>query len=80
MSLSSTYSQVVTKTEFQANSFEAGNQLLPDVTGLSNGGFAVAYTTAIGAPLVEFYDPGHQLIGQYHIPFEAAWPPLVNRR
>jgi hypothetical protein len=57
MSLSSTYSQVVTKTEFQANSFEGGNQLLPDVTGLSNGGFAVAYNNgnvAAGAALVDF--------------------------
>jgi Ca2+-binding RTX toxin-like protein len=72
MSLSSTYSLVATKTEFQANSFEAGNQLLPDVTGLSNGGFAVAYATALGAPLIEFYDAGHQLIGQYHVPFEGT--------
>jgi hypothetical protein len=74
MSLSSTYSLVATKTEFQANSFEAGNQLLPDVTGLSNGGFAVAYNNgnvADGAALVDFYNAAHQLVGTFKIPFDG---------
>ena len=35
MAVTSTYSHLATKNEFQANSFEPGDQLLPEVTGLS---------------------------------------------
>ena len=75
MSLTSTYSHLATKTEFQANSFEPGDQLLPEVTGLSNGGFAVAYNNnnvADGFVLVDFYDAAHNPVGTFKIPFDAA--------
>jgi hypothetical protein len=75
MSLTSTYSHLATKTEFQANSFEPGDQLLPEVTGLSNGGFAVAYNNnniADGYVLVDFYDAAHNPVGTFKIPFDAT--------
>ncbi|MFI0843492.1 hypothetical protein [Mesorhizobium sp. IMUNJ 23232] len=57
--------------EFQANSFLAGNQLLPHVTGLANGGFAVAYhsgTVDTGSLQVDFYDAAEVLIGTFRTP------------
>jgi len=42
MALTVTYSQV-TRGPFQANSFEFGAQLAPDVLGLSDGGFVFAH-------------------------------------
>ncbi|WP_394891926.1 calcium-binding protein [Mesorhizobium sp. AaZ16] len=74
MTVTSTYSHLATKNEFQANSFEPGDQLLPDVTGLSNGGFAVAYNNgdiADGEALVDFYDAAHSRIGTFKIPHDG---------
>ncbi|MFI0843493.1 calcium-binding protein [Mesorhizobium sp. IMUNJ 23232] len=73
MTVTSTYTRNVIKSEFQANSFETGNQLLPDVTGLSNGGFAVAYNNGNindGEVVVDFYDAAHEPVGAFHIPYE----------
>ncbi|WP_394887536.1 calcium-binding protein [Mesorhizobium sp. AaZ16] len=75
MAVTSTYSHLATKTKFQANSFEPGDQLLPEVTGLSNGGFAVAYNNnniADGFVLVDFYDAAHNPVGTFKVPSDGA--------
>jgi hypothetical protein len=72
MAVTSTYTHNVIKSEFQANSFETGNQLAPDITGLSNGGFAVAYNNGNinnGEVLVEFYDAAHVRLGTFKVPY-----------
>ncbi|MDQ6432507.1 calcium-binding protein [Mesorhizobium sp. LHD-90] len=85
MATTSTYAHVFVKPEFQANSFETGNQLRPDVTGLSNGGFAVVYNNGIladGEVLVDFYDAGNERIGSFKVPYEngtmAAGQPQIT--
>jgi Ca2+-binding RTX toxin-like protein len=71
MAITSTYQTNVTTSQFAANSFTTGDQLLPQVTGLSNGGFVVAYRSgAVGAGTVQvdFYDANHNRIGTYQTP------------
>ena len=74
MTTTSTYTRNIVKSEFQANSFETGNQLAPDATGLSNGGFAVAYNNGNindGEIVVDFYDAAHERIGNFRIPHDG---------
>ncbi|MEQ1950456.1 calcium-binding protein [Mesorhizobium sp. CN2-181] len=71
MAITSIYTNTVTKAEFQANSFEGGDQLLPDVTGLANGGFVVAYhsgTADTGSIEVDFYNAAHEIVGTFRTP------------
>jgi Ca2+-binding RTX toxin-like protein len=75
MAVTSTYSYSTTKTEFQANSFETGDQLVPNVVGLSNGGFVVAYhsgTLNTGTVEVDFYNAAHERIGTFKTPYDGA--------
>jgi Ca2+-binding RTX toxin-like protein len=75
MAFSTNYSRSVVEAEFQANSFEAGNQFAPHITGLTNGNSVVAYNNsgaAGGQILVDFYDADHNLIGNYRIPHDGA--------
>ncbi|MEQ1956065.1 hypothetical protein [Mesorhizobium sp. CN2-181] len=75
MAVTSTYTRTIIKSEFQANSFETGNQLAPDVTGLSNGGFAVAYNNgniSNGEVLVDFYDAAHERMGTFNVAYFGA--------
>ncbi|MDQ6433539.1 calcium-binding protein [Mesorhizobium sp. LHD-90] len=72
MPVTSVFTHAATKFEFQANTFEGGDQLLPDVTGLANGGFAVAYhsgTAATGSLQVDFYDAAHEVVGTFRTPY-----------
>jgi Ca2+-binding RTX toxin-like protein len=68
-----TYSLETIRSQFQANSYTLHDQLAPDVLGLSNGGYAVAYNN------VSVYTGGYILVDFYHasgssygvtIPFE----------
>jgi Ca2+-binding RTX toxin-like protein len=75
MAVTSIYSYSTTKTEFQANSFETGDQLVPNVVGLSNGGFVVAYhsgTLNTGTVEVDFYNAAHERIGTFKTPYDGA--------
>jgi Ca2+-binding RTX toxin-like protein len=59
MSITSSYTLQTTKSEFTANTFTAGLQMLPQVLALSNGGFVVAYnnqSAVDGYILLDFYD------------------------
>ena len=54
-----TYQLETIQTEFRANTYTSGNQLAPDVLGLSNGGYVVAYNNdplSYGFILLNFYD------------------------
>ena len=71
MTTISSYSNSATKFEFQANSFEGGNQLFPHVTGLASGGFVVAYHSGAadtGSIEVDFYDAAHEVVGTFRTP------------
>ena len=66
-----TYSLETLRSQFQANSWEDDNQLAPDVLGLSNGGYVVAYNNvdaSNGYILVDFYDAAGNNFG-YSIPY-----------
>ncbi len=59
MTTTSSFSLATVRSEFIANSFPLGNQTLPSVQHLSNGGFVVAYNSQIGGDgsiLLDFYD------------------------
>jgi len=71
MAVTTTYSLVNTLAETIANTYTNGNQLVPDVTGLSNGGYVVAYNNddaATGRMLLNFYDASSNVIGTYKVP------------
>src|SRR6266545_1192308 len=75
MAATVTYSLGTIQAEFQANSFETQNQLAPDVLGLANGGYVVAYNNASlsnGAIRLDFYDSDHHLIGTFRDAFDNA--------
>ena len=73
MALSINYN-LVSSGEFQANTCEFDNQLAPDVLGLSNGGFVVAYNSdGISHPvLLEFYDANGQNVADTVIAYNSA--------
>jgi FG-GAP-like repeat/RTX calcium-binding nonapeptide repeat (4 copies) len=59
MTTSSSFSLYTPHAAFTANTFTAGEQMLPQVLGLSNGGFLVAYNNqdaGDGYILLDFYD------------------------
>jgi hypothetical protein len=65
MTTTSSFSLSTVRSEFTANSFPLGSQMLPDVQHLSNGGFVVAYNSQIGSDgsiLLDFYDSNAQRI------------------
>jgi hypothetical protein len=69
------------KSEFTANTFNTGAQLAPDVLGLSNGGFALAYNNGSlvdGAIRVDFYDANYQAIGTAKIPYAGTHTDAVG--
>ena len=69
MAVTVTFNNVVVENNFQTNTFELTNQLLPDVLGLSNGGFACAYNNSNatdGVITVNFYDAERNVVGTIH--------------
>ena len=68
-----TYSlQVAQSDEFQANTYESGDQLAPDALGLSNGGYVVAYNNwevSDGFIVLDFYNADGASVGGYSIPY-----------
>ena len=61
----STYDFEIVEDEFQANTYEAGDQFTPDVLGLSDGGYVVSYNSGPGAGFdirLDFYDASGQLL------------------
>ena len=59
--------------DFQTNTYDNGEQLLPDVLGLSGGGFVSAYNNVSpldGFILLNFYRADHSLIGTHREAFD----------
>lgn len=58
------------------NGFETGDQIGPDVVGLSNGGFAVAYGNDLAGSndtaLVTFYDADFNQVSAFSTPFSDS--------
>ncbi len=74
MAVSVTYSLESTLNETIANTYTTYDQLLPDVTGLSNGGYVVAYNNrdaTDGFMGLNFYDADSNVIGTYKLPYSA---------
>jgi Ca2+-binding RTX toxin-like protein len=74
MTVTIDYSVNQKKFDFQVNTFETGNQLRPEVVGLSNGGFAVAYNngnTADGQITVDFYGADLERVSSYQTAYEG---------
>ena len=66
-----TYSLETLESQIQANSWETDDQLAPDVLGLSNGGYVVAYNNvdaSNGYILLDFYDAAGHSSG-FSIPY-----------
>ena len=73
MTVTTTFNNTTTKAQFGVNSFTSGTQVLPDVVGLDNGGFACAYNTVSGNfILVDFYDANSNQVGGFRIPYDDA--------
>ncbi len=72
MTLSTTYTRSALKSDFLTNGYLTGNQLAPDVLGLSNGGFVSAYNNAEHAIVLDFYDASFSIIAGQQTPFSGA--------
>ena len=63
-----TYALETVQAELQANSYEPGNQLAPDVLGLADGGYVVAYNSGSisdGAIRLDFFDANGDPVGGF---------------
>src|SRR3990170_3701728 len=70
-----TYSRQTIRSQFQANSYTNGNQLAPDVLGLENGGYVVAYNNSDinnGFILLEFYNSAGTNVSSWTIPYTGS--------
>lgn len=65
-----TYSFAQTKSVV-LNSFTSGTQSLPEVLGLSNGGFVSAYNGG-GFILLDFFDANQNIIGSFKTPYNDS--------
>nr|WP_298095993.1 calcium-binding protein [uncultured Shinella sp.] len=73
MTVTTTFNNTTTTFQFGVNTFTPGNQILPDVLGLDNGGFVAAYNTANGNfILLNFYDANSNAVGGFQIPYDDA--------
>ena len=73
MTVTTTFNTTTTTSQFGVNTFTSGTQIMPDVVGLDNGGFAVAYNTASGNfILLDFYDANSNAVGSFRIPYDDA--------
>jgi Ca2+-binding RTX toxin-like protein len=67
MAVTTTYNRTAVLSNFQTNTYTAGDQLMPDVLGLSNGGFVSAYNNEANNSFIRlnFYDADFDPIGTY---------------
>ena len=73
MAVTTTFNNTTTTFQFGVNTFTPGNQVLPDVLGLDNGGFVAAYNTFVGNfILLNFYDADSNPVGGFRIPYDDA--------
>ncbi|MCT7662441.1 beta strand repeat-containing protein [Shinella kummerowiae] len=73
MTVTTTFNNTTTTFQFGVNTFTPGNQVLPDVLGLNNGGFVAAYNTVSGNfILLNFYDADSNQVGGFRIPYDDA--------
>ncbi len=73
MVVTTTYSKTTTGQSI-ANTWTTGNQLLPDVTGLTDGGYVVTYNNydvTDGFIMLDFYDADNDVVGSYKIPYDG---------
>ena len=75
MTTTSSFSLSTVRSEFTANSFTGGSQMLPDVLALSSGGFVVAYNNQNsndGYVFLDFYDSdGNRINETARAPYDA---------
>ncbi len=75
MAITTAYSFRTTLDETIANTFIGGTQYLPAVTGLSNGGYVVAYnnaSTSAGYILLDFYSPAGTVQGAFRLAYDNS--------
>jgi Ca2+-binding RTX toxin-like protein len=66
MSLNIAYSRTAVLGNLHTNTFTYGNQLMPDVLGVSNGGFVAAYGNDYDNDIrLDFYDADFSTIGTF---------------
>ncbi len=73
MVVTSTYSKTTTG-QLIANTWTTGDQLLPDVTGLTDGGYVVTYNNydaTDGFVMLNFFDADNDVVGNYIIPYDG---------
>jgi hypothetical protein len=86
MTVTRTIARNILKDEFTVNSITANNEILPDVLGLSNGGFVVAYQQTSAQPRIalDFYNAafndllGSNLIGSVTAAGQPSLTQLTN--
>jgi len=54
------------------NTYTSGTQKLPDILGLTNGGFVTAYNTDDNFDLLNFYDANGAVVGGFQIPYGSG--------
>ncbi|NNE23122.1 MAG: hypothetical protein HKN11_10990 [Rhizobiales bacterium] len=72
MAVTTTYSLAAIQGQIVANGYETHDQFGSEVVGLSNGGYAVVYGSALAGnpfPLVTFYDADFVRISNFTIPY-----------
>ena len=74
MAVTKTYSLTTTLSEAGANSYISYDQTIPDVLGLSNGGYAVSYVTTVSSKnlvMLDFFDATGNIIGTFKTPYDG---------
>ena len=70
--ITESYRTELTLSKSILNGFETGDQFLPDITGLSGGGFAVIYGNDDGSndfPLITIYDADFNQVSAFTTPY-----------
>ncbi len=74
MAVTVTYTTLDHSGDFQTTTFEPGDQLLPDVLGLSGGGFVSAYVNDSATDdyvALSFYAADESPVGAYQLPYQG---------